>query len=360
MLPRARIFAPMEFGRFFLPGPSEVREEVLQAMVRPMIPHRGPDCAELFQSLQPQLKALFGTDREVFVGTCSATAMMEAGVRALPSGRVLALVNGAFSERFAAIAAECGHVVDRMEVPWGQVHDPTAVAERAVGYVGVTVVHSETSTGALQPIAQLAAAVAESPLLVDTVSSLGGVPVKVDARGLGYACSGSQKALAVPPGLSFSVASDALLESASRAPSRGLYLDLLRYRGRQPPYTPALPILYALQYQLERVKEEGLVARFGRHEVMSRRTQDWVKGTGILKVLAPKGNRSPTVTCIQLPERIKGPDLVERIRARGYVVGYGYGKLRGSTFRIGHMGDQTPETLKGLLAACDAALQELD
>jgi len=350
----------MAFGRFFLPGPSEVREEVLQAMVRPMIPHRGPDCAELFQSLQPGLRELFGTEREVFIGTCSATAMMEAGVRALPAGRVLALVNGAFSERYAAIAAACGHVVDRMEVPWGQVHDPTAVAERALGYVGVTVAHSETSTGALQPIAQLAAAVEDTPMLVDTVSSLGGAPLKMDATGLGYACSGSQKALALPPGLSFSVASESLMEGVSRAPSRGLYLDLERYQGKQPPYTPALPQIYALRFQLERIQEEGVVPRFGRHEVMARRTQDWVKGTGTLKVLAPKGHRSPTVTCIQLPETIKGPDLVEGIKVRGYVVGYGYGKLRGNTFRIGHMGDQTPETLQGLLAACDDTLQELD
>jgi len=345
----------MEFGHFFLPGPTEVHPDVLRAMVRPMIPHRGPECEALFAGLQPVLQELFGTTRPVFVAASSATGMMEAGVRALPPGRVLALVNGAFSERYASIAEACGHEVERLEVAWGEVHDPDAVAARARGAVGVTVVHSETSTGALQPIGEFADAAGDAPLLVDTVSSLAATEVDADARGLSFVCSGSQKALACPPGVAFAVASQALLDAAEQAPARGVYLDLARYAGKQPPFTPALPILYALETQLRRIAAEGVAARFARHRALAERTRDWAAQRG-LPILAREGFRSPTVTCFRLPDGVAGPDVVKRIALQGYVVGYGYGKLREATFRIGHMGDQTLETLDGLLAACDRAL----
>lgn len=313
-------------------------------MLRPMVPHRSPEVAALFEAIQPGLQELFGTTKTVIVATSSATAMMEAGIRALPPGRVLALTNGAFSERFANIAEACGREVFRSEVAWGETHDPEAID--ATGYAGVTVVHSETSTGALQPIADLAKAVAPTPLVVDTVSSLAATNIDMDAAGLGFVCSGSQKALALPPGLAFAV-------TALDGDAQSYYLDARRYLKNQPPFTPALPQIYALAAQLSDIAEEGVRGRFERHAAMAERTVQWAERLG-LEVLAKR--RSPSVTCIRAPDGTTGPDVAARAKERGYTIGTGYGKLKQETFRIGHMGDQNLRTLDGLLTALEAAL----
>jgi aspartate aminotransferase-like enzyme len=348
----------MGFGRYFVPGPSEVHPDVLQAMARPVVYHRTPEARELLDRVQPVLQEVFGTERPVHVVTSSGTGVVEAGLRALPRAKVLALVNGAFSERFAKIAEACGHDVERCEKPWGEVHAPADLA--LDGHAAVTVVHSETSTGALQPLAELARAI-DVPLLVDSVSGAGGVPVEMDARGLAYVCTGAQKALALPPGLGFAAASERLLASAAGADRRGFYLDLLQYERQAPPFTPAISLLYALDAQLQRIACEGLAARFARHARMAERTWAWVASArerlGIeLEVLAAEGFRSPTVTCIRLPAPLTGPEVVRRLKERGYSAAAGYGRLKETSFRIGHMGEQTPETLEGLLAACDEAL----
>jgi aspartate aminotransferase-like enzyme len=348
----------MEFGRYFVPGPTEVHPDVLQAMARPVVYHRTPAVRELLERVQPILREVFGTKRPVHVVTSSGTGVVEAGLRALPRGKVLALVNGAFSERFARIAEACGHDVDRREKPWGAVHAPGDLA--IDGHSAVTVVQNETSTGALQPLAELAQAV-DVPLLVDSVSGAGGVAVEMDARGLAYVCTGAQKALALPPGLAFAAASERLLELAAGADRRGLYLDLMEYERRAPPFTPAIPLLYALDAQVQRIAREGLQVRLARHARMAEKTWTWVESArerlGVeLSVLAPEGFRSPTVTCIRLPAPLTGPEMVRRLAERGYSIAAGYGALKESCFRIGHMGEQTPDTLEGLLAACDEAL----
>jgi aspartate aminotransferase-like enzyme len=334
------------FGRFFLPGPSEVHPAVLAAMQRPMIGHRSAACARLIESVQPTLRELFGTSRAVLIGATSATGFMEAGVRLLPRGRVLALVNGAFSERFAAIAEACGHEVERMIVEWGEAHDPAQVGARCsnAAYVGVLVAHNETSTGVVQPIAELARAAGPLPLLVDSTSGLGGIEFEFDAWNLGYALTGSQKALALPPGMAFAVVRDDLLAQADPA---SFYFDLRKYAKDPMPFTPALPQLYALARQVERIAEEGVGARLARHLAMAAHTAEWANSRG-LRVLARRPHRSPTVTCI----RFEGStDLLARLSASGYTVGNGYGKLRDQAFRIGHMGDQNLVTLDRLLAA---------
>jgi len=333
------------FGRFFLPGPSEVHPEVLAAMQRPMIAHRSKECARLMEEVQPVLRQLFGTQRAVMIGTLSATGFMEAGVRLLPRGRVLSLVNGAFSERFALIAEACGHEVDRMVVEWGEAHDPEAVAIRCAAgdYVGVTVAHNETSTGVVQPIAALARAAGDTPLLVDSTSGVGGARLEFDEWNLAYALTGSQKALALPPGMAFAVAREDLF---ARAEPASFYLDLRKYVENPPPFTPALPQLYALAAQMKRIEIEGVAERMRRHQQLAALSAEWANSRG-LRVLANKAHRSPTVTCIRCAE---STDLLRRLSARGYTVGNGYGKLKDHAFRIGHMGDQTVGTLERLLA----------
>ena len=357
---------PRPFGRFFLPGPTEVRPEILEAQVRPMIGHRGPDIQGLMERLQAGLRMLFRTERRAMISTSSATGLMEAGIRNGVRDRVLCLVNGAFSQRFAQIAEACGKTVETMEVPWGEAHDPGAVAERLRDgrFDAVTLVHSETSTGVLQPLEALARVVAEHDealLIVDAVTSLGGAPVETDAWGLDFVLTGSQKALALPPGLALGVASDAMLERAATVPDRGLYFDLLTFQSNlekhQTPNTPALSLMYALDAQLLAIGEEGVENRWARHARQAERCAAWVdemrSGGVALSVLPDPGVRSPTVTCIELPEELPGPSVVEAMRERGWVIGSGYGKLKPTTIRIGHMGDHSMTELDALLDALE-------
>jgi aspartate aminotransferase-like enzyme len=364
------------FGTFFLPGPTEVRPEILQAMTRPMLPHRGAEFEALFARLQDGLRLVFDTARPVYVSSSSATGLMEGSVRCAPAGPVLAVVNGAFSERFADIARACGRDVAVLDVPWGRGADPDDVARAlARGPAGggrfavVTVVHSETSTAALTDVRAVSAAAQAhgAACLVDSVTGVGGAELHADAWALDFVLTGSQKALALPPGLAFGVASAAFARAAGAAPARGRYFDLAEFEAyaakHQTPNTPALPLLYALDAQLAAMAScEPIAARWARHAAMAAQAWAWVEAHAArfgVGMLAPPGERSPTVTAITLPAGLAGEAVVRAVTERGYVIGAGYGKLRGTTVRIGHMGDHTPATLAGCLAACEDALATL-
>jgi predicted phosphoserine aminotransferase len=362
---------PLEPGHFFLPGPTEVGGPVLEAQARPVLPHRGAEIRALIERLQQGLRSLFRTRAPVLISTSSATGLMEAAVRHGVRDRVLCLVNGAFSERFAVIAQACGKHVERLEVEWGVAHEPDLVERRVAGggYDAVTMVHSETSTGALNPVDALARAVRAGDeralVVVDSVTGVGGAPLFTDDWGLDFVLTGSQKALALPPGLAFGVASDAMLARAATVPERGFYFDLLRFRDEmarlQTPTTPAVTLLYALDTQLARMADETLEARWERHRAMAAHTLAWVErmreDRGVeLRVLAPEGARSPTVTCLVLPAGVDAAAVVAGVRRRGWVLGGGYGKLAAHTIRVGHMGDHTVDELEGLLAALAAEL----
>ncbi len=365
-------FKSAESGRFFLPGPTEVHPDVLAAQLRPMIGHRGAEIESLMARLQEGLRLLFRTERAVFVSTSSATGLMEAGVRNGVRGGLLALVNGAFSERFARIAEASAIPVERLETPGDRPHDPADVVERLRSgrFDTVSVVHSETSTGMLNPVRELAEAVREFDdvlLLVDSVSGLGGAPLLTDEWGLDFALTGSQKALALPPGLAFGVASERMAARAAAAPGKGLYFDLTQHARKlerlQTPSTPALSLMYALEVQLDRIRREGLEARWDRHRRMAERTWAWVDGLreerGLeLSVFAPVGYRSPTVTCVALPETHSGTDVRDRMRARGYVLATGYGAMKEGAIRIGHMGEHDLAALERLLGTLEEVLVE--
>lgn len=351
------------FGRFFLPGPTEVRSEVLEAQLRPMMGHRGTPMEQLIAGMQPALRDVFRTARPVYLASSSATGLMEAAVRNGARRRVLSLVNGAFSERFYQIARACGFETDALRVPLGDAHAPERVADalRGQSYDAVTVVHSETSTGVLNPIADLARVVHDAGdvvLLVDSVTGVAGAPVESDAWALDFVLTGSQKALALPPGLALGVAQEGMLARAREARNRGVYFDLVEFdkylAKNQTPNTPALSLLYALQVQLQQIAAEGIEARWARHAAMAERCWQWAgemtqRGTP-LGVLAPPGCRSPTVTCLTLPPGRTGPAVTAALAARGWTIGAGYGELKDATIRIGHMGDHTVAELDALLA----------
>ena len=357
------------FGTFFLPGPTEVRREVLEAMLRPMIPHRSAEFEELFARVQTGLQQVFKTTRPVIITAASATGMMEAGVRSLDRGRVLSLVNGAFSERFARIAEQCGHIVDRYEVAWGETHQAPELDKYLTKdpYRAVTVVHSETSTGALNDIRQISDTAHKHRVrcLVDSVSGLGGAELRMDEGSFDYVLTGSQKCLAVPPGLAFGVASESFVEGAQKASGRGVYFDLVelhRFAAEgQVPSTPALSLFYALDKQLEAILDEGIENRWKRHTAMSQAADKWLvecQSDGIeIENIVEKGMRSPTVSTIRLPADVSAEGFLRKVQSRGITVATGYGKLKSSTFRIGHMGDHTPSTLDRCLDACRWALK---
>jgi predicted phosphoserine aminotransferase len=350
------------FGRFFLPGPTEVHPDVLQAQTRPMMSHRGAESQAFMRSLQAGLEKVFLTSRPVFISTSSATGLMEAAVRNAVTSRMLCLVNGAFSGRFAEIGQACGFEVDEYAVPWGEAHDPEVLAGHlAKGrYDAVTMAHSETSTGVLNDIRALAEVVhghADTMVLVDSVTGFGAAELRPDAWGLDFVLTGSQKAFALPPGLSFGVASERMMERSGRVPNRGYYFDLQRFAENQSkdqsPVTPALSVMYALEVQLDRMVAEGIENRWARHTAMAERTWSWadeMRAAGVdLAVVAPEGRRSPSVTAVRLPEGVRGPDVTKAVVARNWLVGGGYGKLKDTTIRVGHMGDHTMGELNGLL-----------
>jgi len=352
------------FGNFFLPGPTEVTEDVLAAQTRPMIGHRGKGMEELLARIQPALQRVFRTTRPVYISSSSATGLMEGAIRNGARRRVLSLVNGAFSDRFHKIALACGIEADAMEVEWGATHRPEQVADALKGgkYDAVTVAHSETSTGALNPIrelAEVAHAAGDAMLLVDSVTGVAGNPVESDDWKLDFVLTGSQKAMALPPGLAFGVAQPGLLDRARGQKGRGIYFDFLEFEKftlqNQTPNTPAVSLLFALAKQLEHIDAETLPVRWARHEAMARRTWAWadeMTARGIpVRVLAAPGERSWTVTCLTMPPGRKGSDVNAAMKAKGFVISAGYGKLKDSTIRIGHMGEHTVAELDRLLAA---------
>jgi len=353
------------FGKFFLPGPTEVHPEVLAAQIQPMIGHRSGAMEQLLRKMAPRLQALCRTLRPVLIGTTSATGFMEMAVRNGVRRRALSIVNGAFSERFAKLVAAAGKECIRLDVPLGVAVEPDMLRDalRRTPVDAVTLVHSETSTGVLQDAAALAATVREFDdvlVLVDAVTSMAGSPVEPDQWGFDFTFTGSQKALALPPGLALGVASERMVERAKTLPARGLYFDLPSFQAAmsrfQPTNTPAVSLLFALDRQLDRIDSEGgIEGRWQRHDAMRVCTERWAAAHGI-EYLPCAGRRSWTVSCLKLPQGKSAKDLMATLKARGWTIGSGYGSLKDTTIRIGHMGDHSVSELEQLLLIIGEAL----
>ena len=351
--------------RFFLPGPVWVRDAVRQAMSHEAIGHRGKAFADLYARIPPRLQKVFRTEGFVFTATAAATGLWEAALVNLMPERVLAITSGAFSERWAACARDLGFPTDLVETPWGTPVDPADVgrALENARYEAVTIVHSETSTGTLNDLAAIARVVREKSdafVLADVVTSVAGSPVESDAWNLDFALSGSQKALALPPGLGVAFASKRYRERA-RERSRAHYLRLSEAEAfaekHQTPYTPSTPHLFALDVQLDHILAETMEGRWLRHETLRRRVETWAEERGHACV-PPEGARSWTVSCVKPRPGVSSEALVAGAKERGYTIGGGYGKWKASTFRIGHMGDVDLASLDALLGVLDACAGE--
>jgi aspartate aminotransferase-like enzyme len=357
------------FGTFFLPGPTEVRPEILAALTRPLIEHRGKEFQAMFARIESGLRDVLLTGRSVYVSTSSGTGLMEAAIRNTPPGRILSLVSGGFAERFAHMGESCEREVERLTIPYGAVFDLDEVEQKlsSGNWTAVTVTHSETSTGALNDVRAVANVAHKygASVLVDSVSGAGGAELCVDSWGLDFVFTASQKAFAMPPGLAFGVASAEFVERAKSVRGRGHYFDALQFdefaAKNETPTTPATSLLYALDAQLANIMREGIERRWERHIRMREMTVAWVaecaNRLGLeLGVLAPESHRSPTVTVVTLPAGITGGDVCKGVAERGYTIGPGYGKLRETSIRIGHMGDHTPDGLARCLEVVEETL----
>jgi len=353
-------------AKLFIPGPVHVSEKTFRAMCQPMIGHRSGDFKKLYASIHPRLQELFGTTQPVFLSTSSAWGVMEGAIRNLVgTGKVLNCMCGAFSDKWFDVSKKCGKEAVALQVEWGQPIRGEQIREhlKQGGFDAVTVIHNETSTGVMSDIAEIAAVVREFPevcLIVDSVSSFSVVPIPMDELGIDVLLTGSQKALAMPPGLALFSASKKAMERAATVKGRGYYFDFVEFAKNQAedmtPSTPSISHIYALQSKLDDIFSEGVAARHARHADLNNLVHDWVKARGF-DFFAPEGYRSKSLTCVANSRNIDVAALAAALKSKhNFVIDGGYGKLKGKTFRLSNMGDETRATMGELLAALDAEL----
>lgn len=350
--------------KLFIPGPTEVREDILDVMKTPMIGHRSKEFSELYDSVIPKVKKVLYTENKVFLSTSSATGLMEGAIRNCVKERALNLVCGAFSKRWHQITKANGKEADVVEVEWGKAILPEMVRDalKTGKYDAVTFVHNETSTGVMNPIYEIAEVMKEFPdvsFLVDAVSSMVGVKIEVDRLGIDVCLAGVQKAFALPPGLALCSVSEKALKKAESIPNRGYYFDFLTFLKydqdkHQTPTTPIISIIFALDKQLDRFFDEGLENRFARHLEMANYVRDWTRQ--YFAFFPDEKYLSNTLTAIKNTRGISVADLNKELGKRGAMISNGYGKLKEQSFRIAHMGDLTLDDMKWLLSQINEIL----
>jgi aspartate aminotransferase-like enzyme len=353
--------------KLFIPGPIAVSEKTLRALAQPMIGHRSPDFVALYRSLQPGLQALMGTKDPVYLSTSSAWGAMEGAVRNVTRKKVLNCMNGAFSDKWNDVALRCGAGAGALQFEWGQPVDPEAVRrELATGaYDAITLIHNETSCGCMSDLRAIMPVIREFPdviSIVDTVSSFSALAINKDELGIDVFIAGSQKALALPPGLALLSVSPRALARAEQLGGRGYYFDFLEFQKNHEngmtPSTPVIPLIYALQSKLADIAAEGLPARYARHARLNQAVRGWGLSRGF-KLFPKEGYGSVTLNCFANTLGYDLSALNKTLKAKHHlVIDGGYGKLKGKTFRISNMGDETDETIAALIQALDSALAE--
>jgi aspartate aminotransferase-like enzyme len=351
--------------KLFIPGPVEVSGKTWAAFTRPMIGHRSEDFRALYRSIHPRLQTLFGTKQPVFLSTSSAWGVMEAAIRNLVSRRVLNCMCGAFSDKWLDVSRRCAKGAEPLQVEWGTHIDPQALEERlATGdFDAVTLIHNETSTGVINPLEEICGVVKKYPdvtLIVDSVSSFSAVSIPMDELGIDVLLTGSQKALALPSGFSLFSVSEKGFARAEKQQDRGYYFDFLEFKKNQEddmtPTTPSIAHIHALESKLDDIFTEGLTNRYARHVKANALVHDWVRHNGF-DFFAEEGFRSKTLTCVRNSRGIDVAKLVRDLRAKHHlVIDGGYGRIKGETFRLSNMGDETEKTVSHLLACLDDVL----
>ena len=350
--------------KFYNPGPVWVRPQVLQALGGPMMSHRSAAFSDLYGRILDKLPKVFRTKVLSHTLATSATGVWEAALVSCVEGPVLSCCNGAFSDKWGEMVKRLGMEGDVCKAEWGTpiLADEVKKALAAKKYAAVTVVHNETSTGTISDLQGIAKVIRENSdalVLADVVTSLAGTKMEFDEWGLDVAVAGSQKALALPPGIAVYAASERAMNRAKAKKFRGLYLDLVDVEAfglkKQNPTTPSLPLLYALDVQLDHILAEGMENRWARHHDMLAAVEAWAPKAGFRFLPKDRANYSPTVSSLFPPDGVSPDDLNKALKKEGYTPGSGYGKFKSNNIRIGHMGDVDVLSVKNYLAAIEAA-----
>ncbi|TAK00316.1 MAG: alanine--glyoxylate aminotransferase family protein [Chloroflexota bacterium] len=348
-----------------IPGPTSLPPSVREAGARQMINHRGPEFAAMLGRIRDGMQPYFGTTQEISILSCAGTGGLEAAVVNVlsPGDRVLGVSIGAFGDRFAKIAETYGADVDRMSAEWGHAARADELRERLRGgaYRAVLLTHNETSTGVMNPIPELAAAIrAEAPdalILVDSVSALGAVPFQMDAWGVDVVVTGSQKAWMAAPGLAMVAASARAWAAMETARMPRFYLDLRKHRDSaangETPWTPAVAVVFQVDEGLRLMAAEGAERVFARHRASAAATRAGLEALGF-DLFADPADRSTTVTAAWIPEGLDWKAFNGEVKRRGVVLAGGQGKLAGRIFRVGHLGSVTVDEILGAIATLEA------
>jgi aspartate aminotransferase-like enzyme len=350
-----------------IPGPTSLPPTVREAGARQMINHRGPEFKELLLRLQAGMKPYFGTTGDIAILSCAGTGGLEAAVvnTLSPGDRVLGVSIGAFGDRFAKIAEAYGASVDKVAAEWGWAAAPDEVRERLTAgggdYKAVLLTHNETSTGVMNPIPELAAAIHEvapgALILVDTVSSLGAVPFDMDGWGVDVVATGSQKAWMAAPGLAMVAASERARAAMDTAKMPRFYLDLKKHfeamAGGETPWTPAIAVAFQVDEGIRLMQAEGQAAVFARHAACAAASQAGLEALGF-QLLADPAVRSKTVTAALIPDGLDWKAFNAEIKRRDLILAGGQGKLTGKVFRLGHLGSVTLDEIYDALETIEA------
>ncbi len=350
--------------RLFIPGPVKVNEDVLQQLARPTLGHRGKEYAQLHGQTVDMLKKILFTEQNVFLSTSSASGIWEAAIRNCVGfdETVLCTCCGAFSDKWADVARNCGRNVEELKVDWGKPILPEMIDEKlAAGkYAAVTLVYNETSTGLTNPVYEVSRMMKEKYpdviVFVDAVSAMVGLPLHFDELAWDITFASVQKAFAIPPGLAVAVVSNRALEKSKNVPNRGYYFDFQQFaknaQKSQTPTTPNIPHIMALNYQCEKLLTEGMDNVWQRHKQMGDFVRAWAKEK--FDLFCDRNYTSNTLTAVRNTRGINVDETINAIQEKhNTIFGNGYGKLKEETFRIAHMGDITLDDLKELLAWID-------
>lgn len=348
--------------KLFIPGPVDVAPDVLNKMATPMIGHRSEEASHLQRSISEKMQKLMFTNNQIMLSTTSGSGLMEGALRSCTQKRAAIFSVGAFGKRWYEMAIANGIAADIFESEMGHPTTPAMVEEvlSTKKYDLITITHNETSTGIMNPVESIADVIKKYPNLIfalDTVSSMAGTKIEVDKLGVDICITSTQKALGLPPGMAICSISERAVEAAKKIPHRGYYLDLLtlyeyiKKKDHQYPSTPSLSHMFALDYQLDRIFEEGLENRFQRHLEMAQYVRSWAKEH--FDLFPEEAFASNTLTTIRNTKEINITDLNKSLGPKGYAISNGYGSLKEKTFRIAHMAETTLDDIKILLKTID-------
>ena len=362
----------MKHVKLHIPGPVEVSDKTFRAFCSPMVGHRGQGFKDLYAKLQPQLQTLLSTRQLVYLSTSSAWGVMEGALRNLVTKKVLNCMCGAFSDKWLDVSKRCGKEAEGLQSPWGSPIRAEDIEKKLSSgqFDALTLIHNETSTGTMSPLLEIAALKQKFPdvlFIVDAVSSMTAVPLDFDALGIDVLLAGTQKAFAMPPGLTVFTCSNAALAKAATVKDRGYYFDFVEFQKNaaesMTPSTPSISHIYALASKLEDILAEGLTTRYERHRRLAQKTRDWAAGQGF-NLFPDVGFESVTLTCVNNGAKpgsrtVDIAKLQKLVKDQGFLIDGGYGKIKGTTFRISNMGDETDASMALLYAALDAAMKQL-